>query len=276
MNTQTTTDPVRRTITVKQSVADAFTLFTGRIGAWWPQAGDPASPGPPATPRTPVLEPRPGGRIYDHADDGTIVYWGEVLVWEPPHRLVLAWQPTDDAPATEVEITFTPEGTGTRIELEHRGWERLTGDASAARDQYDTHWDDVLRVYAAGGQENGHAIAALLLGITSIVVPLLGLLAAPFGIVFGVLGKRRARKGARHGGIATAGLTLAAIGLVLWGVLLLGGAALLVASPECHMDGLAVACGGEEAVPVPPGTDALEPGVDEPVPGELPADAQAQ
>ena len=94
MNTQTTTDPVRRTITVKQSVADAFTLFTGRIGAWWPPAGDPASPGPPTTPRLPVLEPRPGGRIYDRSDDGTIIYSGEVLVWEPPQRLVLAWQPT--------------------------------------------------------------------------------------------------------------------------------------------------------------------------------------
>jgi uncharacterized protein YndB with AHSA1/START domain len=274
MNTQTTTDPVRKTITVKQSVADAFALFTGRIGAWWPQAGDPVSPGPPTTPRTPVLEPRPGGRIYHRSDDGTIIYSGEVLVWEPPHRLVLARQPTEDAPATEVEITFTPEGTGTRIELEHRGWEQLSGDASAARDQYDAHWDDVLRVYAAVGQENGHAIAALVLGITSIVVPLLGLLAAPFGIVFGVLGKRRARKGARHGGIATAGLTLAAIGLVLWGALLLGGAALLVRSPDCRMEGLAVACGSEEEVP--PGTDALDGGVDEPAPGELPADAEGQ
>jgi hypothetical protein len=38
----------------------------------------------------------------------------------------------------------------------------------------------------------------------------------------------------------------------------LGGTALLVASPECRVDGLSVACGGEEMVPVPHEVDALE------------------
>ena len=50
----------------------------------------------------------------------------------------------------------------------------------AARTEYDTRWDDVLRLYAAAGHENGSAIASLILGITSVVVPILGILAAPF------------------------------------------------------------------------------------------------
>ena len=50
----------------------------------------------------------------------------------------------------------------------------------------------------------------------------MGLLAAPFAIGFGLVGRRRARSGARHAGLATAGLTLGAIGLVLWGVVVLG------------------------------------------------------
>ena len=113
----------------------------------------------------------------------------------------------------------------------------------AARTEYDTRWDDVLRLYAAAGHENGSAIASLILGITSVVVPILGILAAPFAIVFGIAGRRRAREGARQGGLATAGLTLGAIGFVLWGVLIVGGA-LVISST--YVDG------EEEQVPVEP------------------------
>ena len=57
-----------------------------------------------------------------------------VLAWEPPARIVLAWQISSDWDydpelMTEVEVRFTPEGaTRTRVDLEHRYLERY-GDA---------------------------------------------------------------------------------------------------------------------------------------------------
>jgi uncharacterized protein YndB with AHSA1/START domain len=240
MNTQTTMPPVRKTVTVRQDVDRAFALFTGRIADWWPGADITGDAG--GRSGTVVLEPRPQGKVYRRYDDGAIEIWGEVQVWEPPHRLVLVWQPAAGMPApTEVEVVFTSVDDGTRVELEHRGWDRLGGQANAARDEYDVRWEDVLRLYAAAGHDNGSAIASLILGITSIVVPILGFLAAPFAIVFGIIGRRRAREGARQGGLATAGLTLGAIGFVLWGVLIAGGGVLIMNE---YVDGQ------EEGVPV--------------------------
>jgi uncharacterized protein YndB with AHSA1/START domain len=225
MNTQTTMPPVRKTVTVKQPVERAFALFTARIADWWPNTGAAAVEG------TVVLEPRQQGKVYRRGHDGSIEFWGDVQVWEPPHRLVLLWQPEAGMAApTEVEVLFTPETDGTRVQLEHRGWDRLGGQANAARTEYDARWDDVLRQYAATGHDNGAALASLILGITSVLVPVLGILAAPFAMLFGVIGRRRAREGARQGGFATAGLTLGAIGFVLWGVLIAGGAAVFIQS----------------------------------------------
>jgi hypothetical protein len=61
---------------------------------------------------------------------------------------VLAWNilNAEDSP-TEVEVRFLQEGSGTRVELEHRGWERLAEGGAAKRDDYDGGWDFVLGKY---------------------------------------------------------------------------------------------------------------------------------
>ena len=52
---------------------------------------------------------------------------GRVLVWEPGARLVFEFRGRDFAPGerTEVEVRFAAEGKGTRLTLEHRGWESV-------------------------------------------------------------------------------------------------------------------------------------------------------
>jgi hypothetical protein len=57
---------------------------------------------------------------------------------------VLSWEVNAKAPGTEVEVRFAEDGTGTRVDLEHRGWEKRTAEDRAA---YDTGWDQVLGHY---------------------------------------------------------------------------------------------------------------------------------
>ena len=125
-------EPIRATVTVEAPAERAFDVFARRFDAWWPRthkigAGDLAEG---------VLEPWEGGRWYERDTDGSECEWGRVLVFEPPHRLVLAWQISahwgfDPDLVTEVEVNFIAEGEGrTRVTLEHRDLERY-GDAAA-------------------------------------------------------------------------------------------------------------------------------------------------
>jgi uncharacterized protein YndB with AHSA1/START domain len=71
-----------------------------------------------------------------------------VLAWDPPRRLVLAWQLTADWKydpdfVTEVEVTFTSSGPKqTVVVLEHRNLERFGATAAELRKMIDaeTGW----------------------------------------------------------------------------------------------------------------------------------------
>ena len=52
---------------------------------------------------------------------------------------------------TEVEVRFSPEGPGARVELEHRGWDRIE-DASG-RDNYSAGWDVVLAPFETAAKK---------------------------------------------------------------------------------------------------------------------------
>ncbi len=61
----------------------SFEVWTDRIDQWWP--ADHTASGEPDT--TVILEPRPGGRIFERTTSGVEHDWGEVTIWEPPARL---------------------------------------------------------------------------------------------------------------------------------------------------------------------------------------------
>lgn len=149
MTTQTAIEPVRRTITVDCSPEHAFTTFTERIGDWWPLDAYSISHGEGMLPRTAVFEREVGGRVYEVSPSGEELSWAEILVWEPPSRVVLAWNPSrEERPRTEIDVRFAAEGDGTRVDLEHRGWERLGALATEARAGYAAGWQAVLGRYA--------------------------------------------------------------------------------------------------------------------------------
>jgi Activator of Hsp90 ATPase homolog 1-like protein len=161
----TTTDfisihPVRKTITVKASADRAFRVFTEEIDSWWPRTHHIGK-----SPMTKALmEGRVGGRCYSEQEDGTECDWGTVMVWEPPHRFVMAWRVTpgwlyeaDLAKASEVEVRFTSLSDGsTRVELEHRHFERHGAGADAMRTAIDAPggWSGLLELYQARAERS--------------------------------------------------------------------------------------------------------------------------
>jgi uncharacterized protein YndB with AHSA1/START domain len=153
--TQDVQNSVRRTITVAASQARAFEVFTAQFGAWWPREYHLG----PAPMKDFILEPRVGGRWYELDEDGSQCDTGRVLAFEPPVRLVLAWQldaqwqyDMDPAHASEVEVCFIAEGPSrTRVELEHRGFERHGASTEAVRASMDvpSGWTFVMERFAS-------------------------------------------------------------------------------------------------------------------------------
>jgi uncharacterized protein YndB with AHSA1/START domain len=132
---------IRKTITVDAPLETAFETFTKRMGDWWP--GEPHTVFEDRV--AVVVDERVGGRVYERAADGQEADWADVLAWEPPRRLVLRWRVNPERGPTEVEVRFFADGGGTRVELEHRGWDQV-GDPDG-RANYDGGWNKVLAGY---------------------------------------------------------------------------------------------------------------------------------
>lgn len=134
--------PITKTVTVSCDVDTAFRVFTDEIGTWWPTETHSVHK---REARELVFEGRQGGELYEVTRSGEKAHWAWVTAWEPPARLVLTWHVNlDRAAPTEIEVRFAPEGKGTRVELEHRHWERLGAEGQEARDGYQSGWDPVL------------------------------------------------------------------------------------------------------------------------------------
>src|SRR4051794_3578833 len=141
-NTHVELEPVVRRTLVHCGIDHAWRTFTDDIGSWWPIGRHSVGRDDVAA----VVVDGPGGRVYERWHDGRELVWAEILAWEPPNRLLLAWHPgRDGVAATEVEIRFTEERPGlTRLVLEHRGWERLGDEGPVVRDEYEAGWLPVL------------------------------------------------------------------------------------------------------------------------------------
>jgi uncharacterized protein YndB with AHSA1/START domain len=147
-------EPVRKRVRVDRSPEDAFRLFTEHIDRWWPvevhSRATSEQHGEGVTVERVVFEPRAGGRLYEITSKGVEGVWAEVVAFESPVRIVLAWKPNDrPEPPTEVEILFEADGDGTVVKLEQRGWKKLGARAAAAREGYDGGWELPLERFVA-------------------------------------------------------------------------------------------------------------------------------
>ena len=158
MNGDAPVEPVRKSVRVPLPIDAAFRLFVDDIDRWWPvelfsRVAD-EQYGNGVAVRRIVFEPRRGGRLYEVTSEGVEGSWAEVLEYEPPSRIVLAWKPNDrDEAPTEVEVRFEPDGDGALVRLEHRGWERLGARAEEARAGHDGGWQTPLDRFAAAAAD---------------------------------------------------------------------------------------------------------------------------
>jgi len=152
MNVVADIPSVRHTITVEAPREHAFEVFTRGIDTWWFR--DHSIGTEPL--KEVVMEPCKGGRVFERGIHGAECDWGRVLVWDPPSRLVVAWQiggdwqfDRDPAHASEYEVRFTEEAPArTRVEFEHRHFDRHGEAGRHIRDNVEKGWSRLLAAYA--------------------------------------------------------------------------------------------------------------------------------
>ena len=140
---------IRKTLVIDAPAERAFRVFSENMGSWWPKEHHiGASPL-----KACVIEPRVGGRWYEIGEDGSQCDWGKVLAWDPPRRLMLAWQldatfKYDPSLITEVEVSFTVlEPKRTRVDFEHRDLERFGADAARLHKLMGDGWGGILESF---------------------------------------------------------------------------------------------------------------------------------
>ena len=133
---------IRKSIRVERPPAIAFIAFCEEIGQWWPKGRsfngkDRADM---------CIEGRIGGRFYERYIDGTEYDIGRVTAYQPPSLVAFTWRAPSWDRATQVEVRFLADGSGTCVELEHSGWDQ-DEKLGNTRKGYDGGWNVMLGHY---------------------------------------------------------------------------------------------------------------------------------
>ena len=142
---------IRKSIRVERPPQTAFTAFCEQIGKWWPIKQGFSFGGEHT--KDIVIEGRVGGGFYELHSDGTKFEVGRVTAYQPPNLVAFTWRGPNWEAATIVEVRFVADGAGTRVDLEHSGWEHGPTMEEAGK-QYVGGWEFVLK------QFQSHASAA--------------------------------------------------------------------------------------------------------------------
>ncbi len=114
-------------VLVDATPADAFDIFTQEVDSWWRRGPKYRFRGKRCG--TMRFEPGVGGRLIEVYDDAArdLHEVGRILAWEPGSRLAFEWRGPNYRPGqvTLVEVRFTAAAKGTRVVVEHSGWESL-------------------------------------------------------------------------------------------------------------------------------------------------------
>jgi uncharacterized protein YciI len=132
--------PICHEVTVAADPAQAFTVFSEDISAWWPMDRMSVLGGA-------SLVSFEANRLVEANVDGEEAVWAEAQSSEPGESLRLSWHAGTDTVST-VAVSFRAVAGGAQVALEHSDWETFS-DPDGARAQYDQAWPIVLAAYAA-------------------------------------------------------------------------------------------------------------------------------
>ena len=125
----TSTDSVRVTTVVAVDPPTAFEIFTADVDAWW-KYGPRFRTGRRGESEM-RFEPGVGGRLVEVFDENADPFvLGRITSWEPPTGLAFEMGGRDFRPGetTWVDVRFEPVEAGTRVTVEHRGWDAFPED----------------------------------------------------------------------------------------------------------------------------------------------------
>lgn len=132
-------DPIVLEFDVGVPPARAFAAWTERCSVWWPKSHT-MSDGEFDV----VFEPFVGGRVYELDADGTEYEWGEVKVWDPPHRVEYLWHIfLERERATTVSVTFLDVADGTSVRLVNDGFDVFGSTAGERTPRVGIAWKTI-------------------------------------------------------------------------------------------------------------------------------------
>ena len=138
--------PLELNYDIACSPSHAFEVWTTRTATWWPR-GHSVSHDPDTVVS---LEGYVGGRLLETTPDGTVIVFGTVTDWDPPHSFSYRWHiGRDPSEATDVTISFAEGGSGTVLRIRQTGWERLGADAGTYREANSGGWSALIPSYLA-------------------------------------------------------------------------------------------------------------------------------
>lgn len=139
---------------------EAFRVFTEEVDSWWRRGKRFRGGGPSSVLAFRTIE----GERYLVEDGNERFAIGRVLVWEPGKKLVFEWRARNFRPGekTEVEVSFERANAGTRVTLEHRGFESLRPDhpvrhgleGPAFAAMMGLHWGDLATTFRLRANEH--------------------------------------------------------------------------------------------------------------------------
>lgn len=127
--------------------------LTAEIGRWWP---DEFYTGGDSGKREYLLEPNPGGRMFEDWGDGNGLLWGTVHTVQAPETLYVTGHsfPQWGGPTVlMIGWTLTEEGDGTRLVFVESALGRVTDEHTQSREKgWGFLFDRALKAFAEGAE----------------------------------------------------------------------------------------------------------------------------